>query len=511
MHFFSYSLFSKIFLFALAFIFLISLTYGNEWINEEPAERAEWSRLKMETEMLLKRNPEQALSKARHARKIAELLNDRKLIRDSDMLISDVFLQMSTIDSTLYYLHKARAKNNLLQNKPKFEITNRIGNAFNILPNLDSAKYYYRLARQISLRNNDSLQSAIALNNMALVYLNTGELNLAVENFLQAARYFEENNDIDNLADIYLNLGMANQKAAKFEQSIIYFNKAAHSYLQLDDSTSLLKAYGNMAISNKRLENYDTAVYYFNKASAIAIEFNLKFDLTKIAYNQGNTYLLLGDTVAAREAFDNSMKMARESNNPMGILYNNYMLSLLEIQANQMDGTEKRLEEMQQFIEASGLKSLSSMVLERCYQLEEKRGDFAKAFDYFKTYTAFSDSLDELAREEEMEKIQLNYEMEKKDLENQRLRDLNIIQEKTIETQRLVGAFVIITLLLFSFISYIILRSKRKLATAYRKLTQLNNEINTQKQALEISNETKDKMFSVIAHDLRSPFNSLLG
>lgn len=50
-----------------------------------------------------------------------------------------------------------------------------------------------------------------------------------------------------------------------------------------------------------------------------------------------------------------------------------------------------------------------------------------------------------------------------------------------------------------------------KVVKQSKELRAINEELTQQKEELEIANATKDKFFSIIAHDLRSPFNGFLG
>ncbi len=50
-----------------------------------------------------------------------------------------------------------------------------------------------------------------------------------------------------------------------------------------------------------------------------------------------------------------------------------------------------------------------------------------------------------------------------------------------------------------------------KLLVLNSRIIQNNEEILTQNEQLQYLNATKDKFFSIIAHDLRNPFNNILG
>ena len=55
------------------------------------------------------------------------------------------------------------------------------------------------------------------------------------------------------------------------------------------------------------------------------------------------------------------------------------------------------------------------------------------------------------------------------------------------------------------------INSSLKLAKSYIEIKMKNDEITEQNKNLGILNATKDKFFSIISHDLRNPFNSILG
>lgn len=127
--------------------------------------------------------------------------------------------------------------------------------------------------------------------------------------------------------------------------------------------------------------------------------------------------------------------------------------------------------------------------------VEENRGDFEASIQFRKEYERWKDSLTD------QNKIYEEAQQEKKYLAEKKQQEIEILAKDNRLKQSRLNSFIIssvLFLLLAATFLYFYL-TKRK----------ANKLILAQKQELDILNDTKDRLFSVVSHDLRSNINAL--
>jgi signal transduction histidine kinase len=153
--------------------------------------------------------------------------------------------------------------------------------------------------------------------------------------------------------------------------------------------------------------------------------------------------------------------------------------------------------------------------LERSYKLAAEsfllKNDVRQAYVFQSKYILLHDSIYNKKNSERVSLMQIQFDTEMKQAEIDLLTKDSLLKRDEINTQRIWMFFTTGGLTLLMLLAFVLYYNNRRFKKVNALLEEQYSEIQRQAQQLSNINNTKDKLFSIISHDLRSPVASLKG
>lgn len=241
----------------------------------------------------------------------------------------------------------------------------------------------------------------------------------------------------NNLSNLFLVKYSLDSNIRWIKASNVYAKNSIHLTAIQKDTLSLGVSYSNYAESFGLMHKVDSARYYFEKANSIFLKMN---GMHYYYYNACTLLKLLLD--------DNKLKEAEV---------------LLDQFLEQINKHHERLR-------LSDYYKLKAA-------LYAKQGNFKAAYEMHLKYSKVMETRRDFAANRELVRLQFLYDTDKKDKEieilnkNERLRNVNIQNEKWIRNLLIFGLGLLVFILIFVFYRY---REKNELN---KTITQKNNEL----------------------------------
>jgi len=376
---------------------------------------------------------------------------------------------------------------------------------------IDSASHYFERAAQLAENSNNVKLKMGAANHLAMIKSDLGLKAEAYNHYLKALAYADSLGDIQNKSIVLNNLGLIDTESGRIDLAEQRFREAIAINKTKGHWSNLTMLYGNLALVFDKKNMPDSVLYYNNLVLNISRERGLRRDVARALNNSAEALLMMGRLDEAEKYFSEAQEISRADNLIIGLYYTGIGLTKVAIEKGKHSEALHRLNKAYEAAQLIGDIGMLKEVLHLHAQTYHKLGDYRQAYDYLVEFQKINDSLLVLANQNHIEELRAKYESEKKELENERLRTENFVQKTNV--RQLTIIIILVGMGMFSLIIFAVVlnRNRRKIQKLYNQLSLLNKEVHAKNEELLLANQTKDKLFSLIAHDLKSPFNALMG
>ncbi len=360
----------------------------------------------------------------------------------------------------------------------------------------------------------------------------------AIRSYENAEKSYKEINNLKGLAIVFNHRSVLESQRGNAQKSVDYLLEAKMYNEKLGDSAGLVIIYNNLASHYAGLDNLKESERYFDKAITIRKKIGLLRNIGMVMNNLAFIYLQNGkpdkaksllpealeinkkdsinasiahsysimaevalyekDYVIAKKYYDTALEISSATDFDMLTADTKQQLGYLAILSKNYTKAEKLLETARKEFTDLGATKLLLKNYQFSSKLDSARVNLAGALAWQKEYQKLSDKMMTELSTKKMERAESRYQAE---LEQLRIIDAQEKREQVTNEElfryRILTFIALGLLLIFVTFTIMIVRTRKERKRLIRKLNE--------------SNEVKNKLFSIISHDLKNEIHGLEG
>lgn len=365
---------------------------------------------------------------------------------------------------------------------------------------------FKRYREALNLANKSGAQdlAAEALNYMGLIYWKWSDYDKAIDYFFRSLKIKETLGDKFEIGLTLNNIAFVYNEMNQIEQSINYSQKVLEIARGLKDNYVLGRVLNNLGVSYFKRKDYEKAAYYQKESLVIKEQAGDKSGMAYSYNDLGNIYLAEKKYDEALVQFNRSLEIRTHLRDKFGIASALFSIAKVQKQKGNYSTALTFFNSSLGSAIAIGNKRLEANIYKELSALNRESGNNDLAFSYLNKYSTIIDSVWSKEARDKILELSVIYDVNTKD-DELRIKNLEIEKEQT----RKYYSYIVLALFLIAIaVLYTRYASVKKVK---KQLEKANKELEDKSKTLESTVKTRDRFFSIVAHDLRSPFFGLKG
>lgn len=463
-------------------------------------------------------NPSKGYKLSQQLLAISKKANNQKGIGQAKYAQALLALDSNQFEKAiLLYQEALPAFTKLNDLKKSADILYNIGYANGYLGESQKALKSYSKALELYKTIKDSTLISGTYTNLAIIYDDMGEYEKAIDFYFRTLRIDKKRRKKNLIGTDLNNIGQLFETLEIHDKAADYLNKSIEASAAVKDSAALCYAYESLSMVELSQNHVDRALDLIRKSLAMSKTFPNDDIISLIYADFSKIYLEKNEVDSAKLSLDKSLEILKKKNIPYNITY----ALICEAQLNNhIKNPKKAIEAANKAIFLSN--KVGSLPLKIDLLIELKKA-YAQLKDYKSAFEAQEQAAEiqkKLNTGEIVKKITallLTQEYEKKEAlqKEQRAKTDLIIKNRLERKNSLITIFIIICLftILISVILFLNHKKQKKvnelLLIKNEEISKNRSEISSQAEQLAELNEVKDRLFTIISHDLRKPISQL--
>ncbi|MCG8579041.1 MAG: tetratricopeptide repeat protein, partial [Bacteroidales bacterium] len=329
----------------------------------------------------------------------------------------------------------------------------------------------------------------------------------ASNSFLNSIKFYNILNNNHELTRLYYKIGVLNLDIKNYvlaeeylEKAMKHANLSSNKKLQKTTTSTLASLYHSQ-------RNYFEALKLYR---IVLKDFSVnKKDSARILMNIGSVYRARKMYREAEKSYLLSLRLRKELGDNKAIANINNNIGKLHLSNNEFEKANLFLKRSYNYADTTNSMKLALSSSYNLVELNMHRQEIDSALKYFHIYVDLRKKLGLSDIKKQLIDLDKKYKTLEKDNQIANLQKEDALNQARLKTKNILIVITIGFMVVLLIVGYLINRQRKELVQSRRRLLRQKEDITGMNEQLRVSNLSKDRILSVIGHDLRGPVGGL--